>query len=1505
VPAQQGQAVSGTGVVEPTSVGGTSAPAVSTGAGTENVPAAVTPQTGVDQTQTEAIEEAPAAETTATETPVAETPVAETPVAETPAVKPTRAKPPGRTAKLTPEQLAVNKAQRQTSAGVSRDMGRTAEKLKKDIQAPFDVGNYDTEEQAKDAFEEYNAQRIETLATAYGIANNPAHRNNKAGKTAKTVLDDPSVTAQERSIAQKRADYLKNGAPKPSKASRLGTSTDNVTNNKYLGFTSATQALQWLARNGNPFERFLANRLAPFLKGVKLVVVDQNTVFPNEEAETYFREGDGSYGMFYDGVIYLDSIDGINNTIFLHEALHGAADARIEAYYYALANNQPIDKSLAEAVAQLEQTMLNAGENFALLQKLADRGALDPEQMQNYRMLSQLAELGAFEDLKEFVAYGLTDQNMQAFLRGFATGELSGKALDQSMLSKFVTGLRKMFNMDSSHQSSMQDLIMFTDRVLAAPLAGTTAATPSFAKKAKNPKPAKIDKDLQKIQQSNSAHAVVEGIGANIDAHTTFDDVKDLLDSRFDAMGNEFIAKLLYTMQISDIIRWKGDVIPGMERADSLIRRMSSMRTTMLNASASVADEFSTFVRKYGQKEISTALHIARLKGIGPQNFSSRADALATDPILKGYIARSTDTSLTDSQRRAAKGRATTRTNDINVVFDAWDALGKQKNGHAIYNKVKQFYKNGNDLTRALLNQQIDALQIDDEAKAKLLKSAQLMYEQGAIKEYAPFSRDGDYWLRVEKGPTGRELYFFESGVARNDFLKKRAKQLKLPVSDPNFSAGDDTASLRKNMQTESLMLQQMFEVIDTAAVKPVTTFDPTKYKTLEEARAAMNDSFKETLKDQLYQTWLMTSPERSLRKQYLRAENVTGFSADALRNFKGYATRLANQTPRLAYATQATNEVSAARASLEGMPALDRAKLELFVNEIAARVEEEINPPPKGQFTTRVNQFAFIWLLTSAASAATQMASVPIMVMPTLNDEYGYIPAATKFLKYVQFWRTLGVREKQANGDVVYNAPSIGRSSMVLGNPLLRRAFQAAVDREVTTLTNTSVLTNSNRTPSNSYTNVPALTASKIYSLITGLIGTAERMSREITYMMTFELEYAKTKDFDASVAKASGTVDELLGRYDNMNRPRILKNAAGRTVGQFKMYSVFQSSWFVRNFYNSVRLTIPLKERASAMHKLTGVLLMGGMFHGLVGFPGYSTITATIDAVLKSLGDDDEDNKRRRRKDPLTAENSDLRFRYEFLPEYFGHIEVPGIDNRKHRLSDMLEKGPISILTDMNIGSRTSFDGMWFRSPTPGKDWKGTATNFIVENLGPGVSAGTSLVSGLEDLNDGKIVRGLEKLVPAFFKGSLTAYRMDTESAETRRGDDILKRSEINTLNLIAQVLGFPPARLVRQQETNFATKKEMDKATNERRELLNKVNEIVFDKEGDKRELKEAFANIVKHNRRYPIDKVVIDADTIDRSVEAYAERTGKTFRGLYIPENMIPYALPLSKAGSPLQ
>ena len=62
---------------------------------------------------------------------------------------------------------------------------------------------------------------------------------------------------------------------------------------------------------------------------------------------------------------------------------------------------------------------------------------------------------------------------------------------------------------------------------------------------------------------------------------------------------------------------------------------------------------------------------------------------------------------------------------------------------------------------------------------------------------------------------------------------------------------------------------------------------------------ATANQAFKAELNDQLYQTYLMSMPERSYRKQFLHAEKVTGFSADVFRNFKISATKIANQAAK------------------------------------------------------------------------------------------------------------------------------------------------------------------------------------------------------------------------------------------------------------------------------------------------------------------------------------------------------------------------------------------------------------------------------------------------------------------------------------------------------------------------------------------------------------------------------------------------------------------------------
>jgi len=57
-----------------------------------------------------------------------------------------------------------------------------------------------------------------------------------------------------------------------------------------------------------------------------------------------------------------------------------------------------------------------------------------------------LFDLGAFTDLKEFVAYGLTQPEMQDFLMKVpGQYKFDGDTLNRGLLTKFVQSIRKMF----------------------------------------------------------------------------------------------------------------------------------------------------------------------------------------------------------------------------------------------------------------------------------------------------------------------------------------------------------------------------------------------------------------------------------------------------------------------------------------------------------------------------------------------------------------------------------------------------------------------------------------------------------------------------------------------------------------------------------------------------------------------------------------------------------------------------------------------------------------------------------------------------------------------------------------------------------------------------------------------------------------------------------------------------------------------------------------------------
>jgi hypothetical protein len=343
-------------------------------------------------------------------------------------------KPPGRRGRKavvrTPEEQAAADAQRKDRQKVGRDAIRTVEKAQKVIEKPFNQDDYATLDEARAAGMELQQERMNALIDAFTILND---RNisptSKAKQSAKAVVDHPSVDQQERQIAQARASQ-----PQTARSGSLGQFANADLDPSYLveNFDTADKVLAYILRSGNAFEKLLAQRIKPFLKGVKVVIVNNpETDIPDAKTRKAFKGAMGLYAETgKDRTIYLSNLrdlEGINNVTFLHEVVHGATMAQINAY---LEDPNSVSPQARAAIKDMQDIMLQAYKYYAILQA---GGRTDG-------VTDQLYDLDAFTDLKEFVAYGLTQPEMQTFLRGVpGKYTFNAKTTNLGLLTKFVS----------------------------------------------------------------------------------------------------------------------------------------------------------------------------------------------------------------------------------------------------------------------------------------------------------------------------------------------------------------------------------------------------------------------------------------------------------------------------------------------------------------------------------------------------------------------------------------------------------------------------------------------------------------------------------------------------------------------------------------------------------------------------------------------------------------------------------------------------------------------------------------------------------------------------------------------------------------------------------------------------------------------------------------------------------------------------------------------------------
>ena len=1400
--------------------------------------------------------------------------------------------------RLTPEQKAAsNERRKQQTKNYKQNVKavKAAEAALNDSLTDLKPENYGSDVELQEGVESQRIKKIQAIKSL--VLLNRALKGTTLGKRVAAALANPAITAQELENVKKGIAAQISKANTQVKVGRA--------DGRFSDMTTGQQALRHVIKTGNAFQKFLAQRLMKSVEGVHFQVIEEDDALPSQIIEGGAEaDWDASRGLFLRVVstgerfVFVRGISGgpsqgINNVTVLHEMLHAALNKKMDLALDALQTGFDRKSDLAVAYNALLSTI-----------KLTHQRAIQlAEQDQLPDFMGDLTSAGIWDDPREFIAYAMSDPKFQKFLM-----ETAGH-IQQSLFTKFVNNVRQFFNMDAKHTSALSDVINITDKMITSRktplmrmaeaeerLSGKMAQVSSAIKSKKQ----RVNATLKKIERGNFADALRElPTLVGLRDQTTF---LDVLNSSWVSFDNFKLQQLLPALQTEALVQWADRLgIKGIKDSWRYLGDMAAMRTSLTTKMMPIADALTNLAAKSPEqfKRLASVMHYSTL--------------LYRDPTKPFYLVAGTGKArehysfATKAERDAfiqANSAQLQTLGSMKAIEDTdlkklWDGLTDANK--KLYEQARDFYKDNHELYNQLLEDQIANSSLAGSAsnvaspKGKLIAQIKQMYEEGKkLYPYFPLMRYGQYWIRVGKGQ-GREFYMFENAFDRNMFLRQRFRELqkagetrslKEMLEAEAIDMGNDLSDARKKMTADaSGLVKEIFNAIDDGAKS-----------------GTMDAKAIEELKDQIYQMYLQTLPDRNFRRQFMHRQGTTGFTGDIGRNFIVTGTNMANQLARIKYGPKIMSEIERAQDSLKGNP--DKAKLGEFVTEMRMRAEQQVRPESEDSFAFQasnfINQSAYLWLMTSVKTAAAQMTAMPIFVAPVLTSNHGFNPfkVAKEMAKSLAIFGTTGIKRTADDGTVSWEFPSMVNNQLVKLTGDEKLAAQWMLDRGISESTQANDLMGRRNVSTSKATSTAARTYKAAATVMTGLFHHTERMVREVTFMTSYRLyrkdinpDTKKTYTHEEALRAAEAETREALGNYHASNRPRglvanaerqVLINAhkpSGRAILQFKMFPAFVTTFFVRNAYRMFA-GLDAKDRAKAMTQFVGTLTMSTALAGYVGIPGATMAMGAIQGILNAIrnlaGDDDDD--------PLEKRNLEFWFRNIWLPQTFGNVKIGD-----HTLDEVLDRGLIATMSGYDISSSLSMNNMWFPDVKESATAAATMQEYLLSMMGPGASLLTKQIpQAIDYFNKGEVMRGIEQLSPAFVRGVLTAERYEKEGALTSSGAAIKEAEEFTQGQLWAQRFGFATEGLVAQREAIFKLQGEILKVKQERTKLLDRL-DLEINK-GDDDDVEKALEKIQKFNSRNPF--ALIEYKDVKQSLEKQAKRRMQSDRGMPIDKHYYP-------------
>ncbi|MFL0956935.1 PLxRFG domain-containing protein [Vibrio parahaemolyticus] len=748
-----------------------------------------------------------------------------------------------------------------------------------------------------------------------------------------------------------------------------------------------------------------------------------------------------------------------------------------------------------------------------------------------------------------------------------------------------------------------------------------------------------------------------------------------------------------------------------------------------------------------------------------------------------------------------------------------------------VFTDVRDHYISQREEMDKALEERITDLAMAGNKRAGENTYHRYMMEKSRLGFYVPLTRFGNYWIDAVDPSGERVFQMYETENAMMKDVKK--------LQAAGYKVQDD-----KNANLEVGQVRFGLKIQESRGLNGASTsFVSDIIKAISGAQT--NDKVKDQLTDEIYQMYLQTMPDRSIRKSFIHRKGVAGYSEDAARVLADQGVRQANQQARLETEKRFTDLMEELKIATDKSNNVSASRL---YNEMVKRHEWMMNPQ-RAQWAQALTGFGFFWQIgISPASAMINLSQNWQIALPYIGSRFGFKETAAEMASLSGLFAKTFVAKKSKAG----LRGDMDMTNGILGDVLNqeeREALRLAIKIGAIDVTQMADLTGMAEQESSNYTGKWA----KAQQLNGAPFHWAEVMNREVCFITAYRMAKKNGLSKQESLDYATKATWDSHFDYSSRNRARFMQGDVAAVALQFKQYSQNMTYYLFSRFFDSIKGETP-EVRKEARKQLLGTFAVTFAIGGLNALP-VATIAAIANMAYAVAGDDNE---------PWDAE-TELK---SLLAKTFGEDIAKG-----------LYYGSMP-----SVSSRINIDllRLWVQE-SDAQDSVGVAENILQQAAGASFGIAVSWARGLDYMTEGQYLRGVEYMTPKWIKDVFRTARYASEggTVTNRNGEIII--DDVTLFEHAQQALGFTPARLVQQYDSNSALKGYERQVTRRRQSLMNAYWLAVRTKDNDGR--KSVLNNIREFNRSEWGRQNPITNEVLSRSVKQHFKMASKSQNGAH--------------------